>query len=126
MKYLNNFKKFENKYNNMEVNVYGLKCDNPDCDYEDMSIPFSDYEKSIGKSCPKCGENLLTQKDYDEIINMIDSAEILNMFSPEELEKIAGNLSPEEVDKVLDTINLLKMKHKGNTDDGREIWTIGD
>jgi len=62
----------------------------------------------------------------DEIINMIDSAEILNMFSPEELEKIAGNLSPEEVDKVLDTINLLKMKHKGKTDDGREIWTIGD
>ena len=26
MKYLNNFRKFENKYNNMEVNVYGLQC----------------------------------------------------------------------------------------------------
>jgi hypothetical protein len=124
MKYLNNFKKFENKYNNMEVNVYGLQCDSPNCDYEDMSVPFSDYEKSIGKPCPKCGENLLTQEDYDKVIQMVDAAEMLNMFSPEELEKIVGNLSSEEMDQVLDTMNLLKMKKERDTDDGREIWSI--
>lgn len=124
MKHLNNFKKFENKYNNMEVNVYGLQCDNPSCDYEDMSVPFSDYEKSIGKACPKCGENLLTQEDYDKVIQMIDAAEIMNMFSPEELQKIAANLSPEEMDQVLDTMNLLKMKKEGDTEDGGEIWSI--
>jgi acetyl-CoA carboxylase beta subunit len=124
MKYLNNFKKFENKYNNMEVNVYGLQCDNPNCDYEDMSVPFSDYEKFIGKPCPKCGENLLTQEDYDKVMQMVDAAEIMNMFSPEELQKIAANLSPEEMDQVLDTMNLLKMKKEGDTDDGREIWSM--
>lgn len=32
MRHLENFKIFENKYNNMEVNIYGLKCDNPNCD----------------------------------------------------------------------------------------------
>jgi hypothetical protein len=89
-----------------------------------MSVPFSDYEKSIGKSCPKCGENLLTQEDYDKVIQMVDAAEILNMFSPEELEKIVGNLSSEEMDQVLDTMNLLKMKKEGDTEEGGEIWSI--
>lgn len=124
MRYLNNFKKFENKYNNMEVDIHGLQCDNPNCDYEDMSVPFSDYEKSIGKPCPKCGENLLTQEDYDKVMQMIDAAEIVNMFSPEDLQKIVANLSPEEMDQVLDTMNLLKMKKEGDTDDGGEIWSM--
>jgi hypothetical protein len=59
-------------------------------------------------------------------MQMVDTAEIVNMFSPEELQKIVGNLSPEEMDQVLDTMNLLKMKKEGETDDGREIWKIND
>lgn len=48
----------------MPINIYGLKCDH--CDYKDDSIPFSEYPQNIGKSCPICGENLLTQKEYEE------------------------------------------------------------
>lgn len=45
-------------------------------------------------------------------MQMIDAAEMVNMFSPEDLQKIVANLSPEEMDQVLDTMTLLKMKKK--------------
>lgn len=45
----------------------GLKCDNPDCDFVDMSIEIDDYDKWLNVPCPKCGANLLTQEDYDAV-----------------------------------------------------------
>lgn len=42
----------------------GLKCDNTDCDYSDMSIPTSKYKEYVNCPCPKCGANLLTKSDY--------------------------------------------------------------
>jgi hypothetical protein len=51
----------------------GLKCDNPLCDYKDMSIPTTEYKKYVDCPCPKCGSNLLTKADYrsSKIINGI-------------------------------------------------------
>lgn len=46
------------------MNGGGLKCDNPLCDYIDMSIPVSDYKNLVNAPCPKCGANLLTKGDY--------------------------------------------------------------
>lgn len=46
------------------LNISGLKCDY--CDYRDDTVPYSDYPASIGKPCPKCGESLLTQKEFDD------------------------------------------------------------
>lgn len=105
---MKHIKKFEN-YKNASVDIYGLKCDNPSCDYEDMTVPLSDYSKSIGKACPKCGENLLTQQDYDETMNLVQAVEIINLYSPEDLDKIAQNLSSEEIDNALDFMNKLKI-----------------
>jgi hypothetical protein len=48
----------------MPLNISGLKCDY--CDYRDDSVPYSAYQKSIGKPCPKCGENLLTQQEFEK------------------------------------------------------------
>lgn len=40
-----------------------LKCDAPDCDHhEDVLRVTADM---VGKACPKCGESLLTQEDWD-------------------------------------------------------------
>lgn len=39
-----------------------LKCDNPHCIYEE-NIDSID-ESMIGKPCPNCGQNLLTEEDY--------------------------------------------------------------
>ena len=51
--------------NALEINMSGLKCDNPKCDYVDMSIDAKDYEKWVNVKCPKCGEILLTEADYN-------------------------------------------------------------
>lgn len=53
----------------MPIKISGLKCDY--CDYRDDTVPYSDYPASIGKPCPKCGENLLTQAEYDQCEMMI-------------------------------------------------------
>ena len=50
------------------MNIKGIKCDNPNCDYRDDSIKKEDYLSFVNKPCPKCGSNLLTQKDYDTVI----------------------------------------------------------
>lgn len=45
----------------------GLKCDNPSCNFVDMSIAIEDYDKWLNAPCPKCGANLLTQEDLDTV-----------------------------------------------------------
>lgn len=44
--------------------IQGIKCDNKNCDFKDMSVSYKDYPKYINKPCPKCGTNLLTVHDY--------------------------------------------------------------
>lgn len=52
----------------MEINITGLKCDN--CDYRDDAIPFDKYKESIGLPCPKCGNILLTQEEYEDCLRL--------------------------------------------------------
>ena len=60
----------------MELNITGLKCDH--CDYRDDEVQFSEYKDSIGKPCPKCGENLLTQTEYEQCLKLYEVTEKLN------------------------------------------------
>lgn len=63
---------------NIIINVKGLKCDNPDCNYSDMSIQYEEYEKYINAKCPKCGSILLTEKDYKKLKSLEVAARIIN------------------------------------------------
>ncbi len=48
-----------------KVECRGLKCDAPGCDFrDDAAIP---HESLIGKPCPKCGANLLTEADMANV-----------------------------------------------------------
>ena len=58
----------------------GLKCDNPCCDYQDMSIPTSEYKKYIGCPCPKCGSNLLTKADYRSFKIILGVVKVINFI----------------------------------------------
>lgn len=58
--------------------ISGLKCDTPSCDYRDDSIKADNYERYINEPCPKCGESLLTQADYDIVQKYLAIAESLN------------------------------------------------
>jgi len=60
------------------TSISGLKCDNPECDYKDETIDSVDYEQHINKPCPDCGENLLTQDDYDKVQQIQQGVSDLN------------------------------------------------
>ncbi len=48
---------------------YLIVCDNKNCDYKvpnKTKDPNASIKKYLNKPCPKCGENLLTEKDYKD------------------------------------------------------------
>jgi len=60
----------------MELNIYGLKCDK--CTWRDDTITFDEYPQNIGRGCPECGTNLLTQKEYKACLRMYQFVRIIN------------------------------------------------
>ncbi|EKS4344819.1 hypothetical protein QB607_002815 [Clostridium botulinum] len=67
----------------IEINISGIKCDNPECDFRDDNALLEDYDKWLNKPCPKCGANLLTQADYDNTKAIVEIAKTMNEFLPE-------------------------------------------
>lgn len=62
---------------------YSIVCDNNKCDYKEKntkSNPDTDYKKYLNRPCPKCGENLLTKKDYIDYINMLKVINWINKY----------------------------------------------
>ena len=59
-----------------------IVCDNTKCNYE---IPYSIEEEKnivsyINKSCPQCGENLLTKEDYIQYYKILKVVNWLNKW----------------------------------------------
>jgi hypothetical protein len=75
------------------INIRGIKCDHPKCGWNDMTVPFTDYDRWLNKPCPKCGHNLLTQKDYDLAKQLMGAGEILNTLNPNYLSKKGARLT---------------------------------
>lgn len=72
--------------NPVELNIHGIQCDA--CDYSDMSVKVEDYPKWVNKPCPKCGENLLTEADYNNVKMMMEFAKLANsVIPPSEVEE---------------------------------------
>ncbi|MET3505476.1 hypothetical protein [Halalkalibacter oceani] len=66
----------------IRLNITGIKCDTKDCDYNDDSVKVEEYSEWLNKPCPKCGGNLLTQDDYDNVRMMINLTNVLNAVLP--------------------------------------------
>lgn len=60
------------------IEVSGLKCDAPNCDYYDHEAKYENYEKYVNKPCPKCGANLLTEADMRTCKLMEAAAAVVN------------------------------------------------
>jgi len=93
--------------NNIEVKQWGIKCDNPECDFADWTVKFEQYPEYINKGCPECGDNLLTKSDYENAVTLKAIAELVNSFSPEDLDKLTegmdlGNLKNNSLFKDVD------------------------
>ena len=39
----------------VQIDIGGIKCDNPKCDYHDDDAKFEDYLSYVDKPCPHCG-----------------------------------------------------------------------
>lgn len=63
----------------VEVGVSGIKCDAEECDFEDNTVTLDNYPEWINRECPKCGANLLTQADYDTVLEMLGLVDVLNV-----------------------------------------------
>ncbi len=125
---MNHLKKF-NENDDASLDIHGLKCDNPSCDWNDMSIPFEDYPNHVDASCPECGENILKNDEYQELLQLKNAVDLMNTYTEEELRSMLSNLSPEDMDAALDQMNDLKKRFKlKKTDngDGTETWGSED
>lgn len=80
--------------NALGLNIKGIKCDNPKCDYNNMDVKVTEYDKWLNKPCPKCGENLLTEEDYRNVQFLIEFTGIANKIFPgiEDDEIVAVNV----------------------------------
>lgn len=124
---MKHLKKFNE--NNMEMDVHGLKCDGPNCDWNDMSIPFDDYANHVNAPCPECGENILKEEEYQQLLQMKQSVDKLNQMSEDDIQSMLQNLSPEQMDAALDQMNDLKKAfnlEKTDNEDGTETWSSRD
>lgn len=66
----------------IEMNIRGLKCDNPNCDYKDMTIKAEEYKKYVNSKCHKCGEILLTKADYRNTKFLLGMVNLANKIFP--------------------------------------------
>lgn len=82
----------------VNLKTTGLKCDY--CDYKDDSIKREDYESCIDKPCPKCGENLLTLEDYNNVLILEQAIKLTNEMPQEEIDKLTSLLTDEDVNKL--------------------------
>ncbi|APF25246.1 MULTISPECIES: hypothetical protein [Clostridium] len=92
----------------IELNIKGIKCDNPECDFRDDSVQVADYDKWLNKSCPKCGANLLTQADYDNTKAILEIVKITNSIFPKRKDNeeiVTGKIEMDGTGKIDFTIN---------------------
>ena len=58
-------------------------CDNSKCDYKILSEtgnPNEDISMYLNKPCPKCGENLLTERDYKKNLYLLSVINWINKW----------------------------------------------
>ncbi len=77
---------------NIEYEDTGLKCDNPNCDWTDTTISLNELSNYINKPCPKCGENVLTEEDYNNAMALEGMINVINSMTPEELAEFNENM----------------------------------
>jgi len=78
-----------------------VECDTPSCDYSEPNEtkdPNTDTYYLINAPCPKCGGNLLTEKDYYQYMKFMSRVNWVN--------KWFGWLGPKRVDYSNGTVSV--------------------
>jgi|SaaInlStandDraft_4_1057021.scaffolds.fasta_scaffold107247_3 hypothetical protein len=94
------------------IKISGIKCDNPSCDYTNEEVALDEYENWLNKPCPCCGENLLTEDDFNTVKLMVAMVQIAN-----EAPQAANNIDEPMIEAKISmdgsgSINVDEMKIK--------------
>lgn len=92
--------------NSIEVQEMGLICDNPKCDWKDETVRSDQYLDWLNKPCPKCGENVLTDQDYENVQKMFEAVKLLNRVA----DLIGFEESTERVKVTINTHEKISIK----------------
>ena len=99
--------------------VCGIKCENKECDYVDITVTLKDLDNWIDKPCPKCGTNLLPKDDYNFAVFGPGSSEEIDRLLEEEFVK--AGISTEDLlsikipqDQIDEANEALKMLYAGD------------
>lgn len=60
-----------------------IVCDNPDCNFKILNVNKdvnADLSSYLNVACPKCGENLLTERDYKTYLALIKCINFINKW----------------------------------------------
>lgn len=102
------------KDNIVQTENCGIKCDSPACDYFDPSVGFHNMDEWLNKACPKCGHNLLTEQD------------LFNAKAVQLAVQMANNLTPEQIKKLSEDINVEELKKDPVFKDAVGLEYLGD
>lgn len=100
--------------NDIEVKTTGIQCDY--CDWKDETIPFSDLKDWINKPCPKCGENLLTEEDFNNAMQLMATVNFLNSLSEEDIEELNKLSDKEHLKNILSEEDYQKVINSNPND----------
>lgn len=64
----------------IHAEVHGIKCDAKGCGWQDMTVPYSQYAAYLGRPCPKCRANLMTEADYKFARRMVRLTAVINFL----------------------------------------------
>lgn len=67
----------------LTVKISGIRCDNPECDYDNADVQVEDYINWVNKPCPKCNSNLLTENDYNNVLFLLKIQERARELYPQ-------------------------------------------
>ncbi len=101
---------------NVEMIGGGIICDNPNCDWQDLSIPSEEFYKWVDNPCPLCAENLLTKQDFENSEMLRFVVEFTNGLSGEDLNELTEIIDKEELKKsdfLKDAVGLDLLKEDG-------------
>ena len=106
----------------IEITEGGLVCDNPSCSWEDKTITFSVMDAWVNEPCPKCGENVLTETDYATLKTVINTVNMVNKMSEDEIEDLYESTSHH---KELEGITTVRVNtHNGIKMDILKNFTV--
>jgi len=85
---------------NIQIKGTGIKCDNPTCDWKDETVNHSDLKNWLNALCPKCGENVLTPEDFENVQMLYLAMELTNAMSEDEINSLNETINRDDLLKT--------------------------